>query len=183
MNGAKQFEPWPTEAGPLPLVAASFDAIEKVCDKMIVVLGHRADEVATLLADRPFHRVDSDPDAPMFESIRAGLSAACDLAPNANILLHPGDHPEVANTTLNHLIDVGREHNKCAVLPEHKGQGGHPVLIPPSVLQQILSAKCPQGLRGFWLNHPGHCQRLDVDDPSCIRDVDYCLNRPSMKES
>ena len=49
MGGAKQFQPWPTVSGSQPLVAASFDAVCGVCDEMIVVLGHRAEEVAALL--------------------------------------------------------------------------------------------------------------------------------------
>lgn len=177
MNGAKQFEPWPTEQGSKPLVAASFDAVQKVCDEMIVVLGHRAEEVAKLLALRSFQSVLSDPDAHMFESIRSGLLAAHTLDPNANVLLHPGDHPEVAIATLDNIIETSRENRNISVLPEYQGQGGHPVLIPPSVIESILASKCPQGLRSFWEDHSELVLRINVDDPSCIRDVDYCLPR------
>jgi len=175
MQGAKQFEPWPREEGSQPLVTAAFDAVQQVCDEMIVVLGHRADEVALLLAERPFHRVRSNPDAPMFESICAGLSTARRLAPSANVLLHPGDHPEVTIATLNRLLEVGCKNGDRAVLPEYRGCGGHPVLIPPAVIERILATDCPQGLRRFWLDHSEFCLRVNVDDPSCVRDVDYCL--------
>lgn len=176
MNGAKQFEPWPSPSGKTkPLVAASFDAINIVCDKMIVVLGHRAEEVAVLLGERSFMNVESDPDAPMFASICTGLRAAHDLDATATVLLHPGDHPEVAPATLNGLIDVSRNNPDLAVLPEYQGRGGHPVLIPPSIAQRILAADCPGGLREFWRDHPELCKRIKVDDPSSTRDVDYCL--------
>src|SRR3954462_11316623 len=71
MGGKKQLTPWPGGDGGKPLVAASYDAIRSICDDMVVVLGHIADSVAQALGDRPFHRSESDPDGPMFESIRA----------------------------------------------------------------------------------------------------------------
>ena len=96
MGGKKQLTPWPTADGTKPLVAAAYDAIRPICDEMVVVLGHDADAVAAALGDRPFHRAESDPDAPMFESIRAGLRAALRIDSNATVVLQPGDHPEVA---------------------------------------------------------------------------------------
>ncbi len=173
MKGAKQFEPWPSAKGTRPLVAASFDAIKIVCDQMIVVLGHRAEEVAALLEERSFTNIKSDPDAPMFTSIVTGLRAAYELEPDAAVLLHPGDHPEVAPETLSCLINSYE--NDRSVLPEYRGRGGHPVLIPPSVVQRILAAECPEGLRKFWQDHPELCKRIHVDDPSSTQDVDYCL--------
>lgn len=175
MNGAKQFEPWPTAEGTKPLVAAAFDAVQQVCDEMIVVLGHRASEVADLLAGRSFHSVESDADAPMFESIRSGLRAAMSLDPRGSVLLHPADHPEVAAATLSSLMLNAYKNRQVAVLPVYRGQGGHPALIPPPVIELILAAECPQGLRQFWIDHPELCQRIDIDDPSTIRDIDYRL--------
>src|SRR5262245_52283036 len=72
----KQLVEWPTTNGPKPLVAAAYDAIRPICEGMVVVLGHEADAVAAALGDRPFRRAMSDPGAPMFESIRAGLAVA-----------------------------------------------------------------------------------------------------------
>src|SRR4051794_33845457 len=99
MGGKKQLTPWPTATATIPLIAAAYDAIRPICNKMVIVLGHAADEVAAALGDRPFHRVESDPHAPMFESIRAGLRFARGLNPTAAIVLQPGDHPEVATST------------------------------------------------------------------------------------
>jgi molybdenum cofactor cytidylyltransferase len=173
MNGAKQFEPWPSSQGTKPLVAASYDAVQPVCDDMIVVLGHRASEVVELLAERTFQSVISDADAPMFESIRTGLRTACSLDSNASVLLHLGDHPEVAITTLQFLIEASQSDRDRAVLPVYRGQGGHPVLIPPRVIQLILAAEGSEGLRRYWIDHPELCQRINVDDKSSIQDVDY----------
>lgn len=176
MNGAKQFEPWPTPQGTLPLVCAAYDAIQTACDKMLVVLGHRASEVSELLGDRTFQRVESDPDAPMFDSIAVGLRAAQEIDKSAAVLLHLGDHPEVAPNTLRIIIETASRDPELAVMPEYQGKGGHPVLISPTVRDQVLSANCPQGLKQFWRENPQLCQRIAVDDPCVVQDIDYPRN-------
>ncbi len=172
MGGAKQFHRVTTLEGEKPLVVAAFDAVESVCDRMIVVLGHRADEVAALLADRDFEIVISDPDAPMFDSVCAGLRAAQKTNAVARVLLHPGDHPEVAATTLQTILTKSDHNPGQAIVPEHQGHGGHPAIIPPAVVEQIVGAECPRGLRQFWVDHPELCLRVAVDDSSVVRDID-----------
>jgi molybdenum cofactor cytidylyltransferase len=172
LGGGKQFYLWPTAEGEKPLVAAAFDAIAPVCRSMIVVLGHRVDEVAAALGEREFQPVQSDPDAPMFASVRKGLQAALELDPEAAVLLQPGDHPEVSRETLERLLAAASSASDQAVIPEFGDQGGHPALIPASVTRQLLAVECPQGLGQYWTNHPQLCLRLPVNDESVVRDVD-----------
>jgi molybdenum cofactor cytidylyltransferase len=171
MGRTKQLVPWPTPSGMQPLVVAAFDAIQVVCHDMIVVVGHEAKAVAAALGGRTFHQVLSDPDAPMFASIQAGLKAAERIDSHAAVVLQPGDHPQVAEATLQVLISVAAERPDRAVMPEFGGRGGHPVLIPPSVARQVQRADCPGGLRQFWSDHPELCVRLAVDDASVVLDV------------
>jgi molybdenum cofactor cytidylyltransferase len=172
MKSTKQLKLWPTSDGPKPLVCAAFDAICPICDAMVVVLGHAADSVAAALDDRKFHPVSSDPDRPMFDSIRAGLNAACEIDADATIVLQPGDHPEVAEATLNVLVDYSLKQPLRTVIPKYSGRGGHPVLIPPNVAKLILENACPDGLGQFWANHPELCDRIAIDDPSILKDID-----------
>jgi len=172
LGGGKQFYPWPTAEGEKPLVAAAYDAIAPVCRSMIVVLGHRAEEVAAVLGEREFHAVQSDPDAPMFESVHVGLQAALDLDSASAVLLQPGDHPEVHPSTLQEILAAAESNPDRAVIPEYTGRGGHPALIPARVARQILRADCPAGLGQHWTDHAQLCLRLPVDDESVVRDVD-----------
>lgn len=172
MGRTKQLVPWPTSDGTKPLVAAAFDAVQGVCGEMIVVLGHEADAVAAAIAPRSFQRVLSDPDAPMFQSIRAGLEAAADIDPDSTVVLQPGDHPQVTAATLQLLVETAARYPDRAILPEWAGHGGHPVFIPPAVVRQVLEADCPGGLRQFWIDHPELCVRLPVDDATVVRDID-----------
>ena len=172
MGRTKQLVPWPTANGAKPLIAAAYDAVRPICDDMVVVLGHEADAVAAALGDRTFHRAESNPDAPMFDSIRAGLAAARAIDPTATIVLHPGDHPEVDPATLSALSNCSLPRAAKAIIPEHNGRGGHPVLIPPTVAALLVQTDCPEGLGQFWTAHPDLCHRLPVDDPAILRDID-----------
>jgi molybdenum cofactor cytidylyltransferase len=172
MGRTKQLLPWNSPAGKKPLVAAAFDAIQPICDSMIVVVGHDATAVAAALGERSFRQVIANPDAPMFHSIRAGLAAAQSLNATATFVLHPGDHPQVAPATLAALVAAAANEPDRAVLPEFQGRGGHPVLIPPIVAAHILLDECPNGLGQFWQDHPELCHREAVDDNSILRDID-----------
>ena len=172
MGGKKQLTPWPTPDGAKPLVAAAYDAIGPICDAMVVVLGHMTNVVTAALAERPFHRAESDSSAPMYESIRAGLQAAQQIAPTATIVLQPGDHPEVAPSTLRALTDRAIQRPTQAIIPQLADRGGHPVLIPPNICQILIESDCPDGLGQFWLDHPELCHRVPVSDHSVVRDID-----------
>lgn len=173
MGRTKQLVEWQAANGPQPLVAAAFDAIRPICDEMVVVVGHEADAVVAALGDRPFYCATSDPDAPMFESIRAGLSVAVrELNPFAIVLLQPGDHPEVSPATLRALVRRAAPPTSTAIVPEYNGRGGHPVMIPPGIAELLLGADCPGGLGQFWSDHPELCERLPVEDPTILRDLD-----------
>lgn len=178
MGGTKQLTPWRTRSGTVPLVAAAYDAIKRICDDMIVVVGHEAEVVAGALVDRPFRRSESDPDAPMIESIRSGLRTALRLNPNATIVLHPGDHPTVHRTTLYRLLDLSNELPNHVCIPEYEGRGGHPVLIPPAVVSQIITAECPGGLGQFLTDHPELCCRVVVSDRTILHDIDTPTDLP-----
>jgi molybdenum cofactor cytidylyltransferase len=172
MGRTKQLIEVPTAGGPKPLVSAAYDAICTICDEMVVVLGQEADSVTAALVDRRFHRAVSNPDAPMFESVRAGVAAARDIDSTATIVLQPGDHPDVAPETLVALADCSLQRPAMAIIPEHGGRGGHPVLIPPPVAALLVQSDCPEGLGQFWTAHPQFCHRLPVNDPTVLRDID-----------
>lgn len=175
MGRPKQLLPWPPQGeNPKPLVAAAFDAIARVCDEMVVVVGHQAEEVIATLSDRKFQSIDSgNGTAEMMESVRGGLGFPFLRDPSiAQFLLQPADHPQVRLDTLESLLVKAKESPQCAVMPQYRGRGGHPVLIPRSVAKKILDDQGHGGLRQFWLDHPELCVRLPVDDPGVVFDID-----------
>lgn len=172
MGGTKQLKLWPSLNGPKPLICAAYDAIRPVCDEMVVVLGHAADGVAAALGGRPFHRAASDPNRPMFDSIRAGIQRALEIATTATIVLHPGDHPEVSIATLETLSACSFKRPEQVLIPQYGDRGGHPIFIPATVARQLMTVDCPNGLGQYWAANPTLCVRIPVDDASVVRDVD-----------
>lgn len=170
-GGSKQLHPWVTPAGVVPLVAASFDTIRPICDEMVVVLGHEASRVREALGRRSFRWVSGEPEAPMSESIRSGLRAA--RGAGTHVVLHLGDHPAVSEATLTMLRAAARSSGGCAIMPEFRGRGGHPVIIPVGVAARLIDDPLPGGVRGFWVQHPRLCRRIAVDDRGVVSDLDY----------
>ncbi len=180
MGRTKQLIEWHSADGPKPLVAAAYDTVHAICDEIVVVLGHDADAVAAALGNRAFHRAASDPDAPMFESIRAGLRVAQSIDAEATVVLQPGDHPDVRTNTLAALADWSLKRPVRVVIPEFEGHGGHPVFIPSPVVKILIAADCPTGLGNFWLAHPELCIVAigRLPDPTVIRDIDTDADLP-----
>jgi CTP:molybdopterin cytidylyltransferase MocA len=178
MGQTKQLVSLQTSDGPKPLVAAAYDAIRPICNEMIVVVGHEADRVAAALGGRPFHRVESDPAKPMFESIRAGLRMALALDHSATIVLQPGDQPEVSTETHRTLIEWSLKRPEHAIFPQVGTRGGHPALIPSQIARLLTQADCAHGLGAYWLSHPELCVRVPVNDRAALWDIDVPSDLP-----
>jgi molybdenum cofactor cytidylyltransferase len=172
MGGTKQLATVKVLGVEKPLIAAAYDAIKPICDDMVIVLGHEADAVAAALSGRLFHRAASDPDGPMFESIRAGLQTAQSIDEDATVVLQPGDQPHVLRTTLDALVEASRRHDTKAVIPQFGREGGHPGLIPPNISRLLIESDCPRGLADFWLKQPELCFRVPVNDSAVVKDID-----------
>ena len=167
MGGRKQLTPWPPDAPTSTLVATAFDALAAQCEAMVVVVGHLAAAVHDALGTRAYLSVDADPDAPMFESIRAGLAA---VPAGRSVLLHPADHPMIPPAVGRAIAAAATPAH--AVMPEINGRGGHPVWIPAAIVGQLRGAEAPDGLRGWWRDHPGCVRRVAVADDVILHDID-----------
>ena len=180
MGRLKQLIPWPSEHDPnaKPMVAAAFDAIAAVCNRMIVVTGTQASAVVDALRPRALHEAKVVGDGEMMVSVRAGLAMALQLDDSADVLLHLADHPQVQAATLRCMLDARQRFADAVIIPEFEGRGGHPVLIPPGIVQELTSAgvnkraEIPGGLRAFWHSRENDCRRIETNDPWVTRDFD-----------
>ena len=175
MGRPKQLLPWPPKReNQKPLVAAAFDAIARVCDEMVVVVGYESDAVVAALSDRKFESIDAvNGRAEMMDSVRSGLGLPFLRDPSiTQFLLQPADHPQVRLDTLESLIREAEVSSHCAVMPQFRSRGGHPTLLPRSVAEAILNSLGHGGLRQFWIDHPELCIRIPVDDPGVVFDID-----------
>ena len=137
-------------------------------ETIVVVLGHRADDVRKKLIGVDF-AINPDPDSEMGASIAAGVS---ELPKNAEAtLIALVDHPAVPATVVSTIID---EWTKGApiVIPTWQGRGGHPVLVDLKFRSELRNLPANGGLRALFESHRDAVRRVAVDSPFIARDMD-----------
>src|ERR1051325_6534288 len=139
-------------------------------DEIIVVVGHRGDELQThLRASKVSFAVNPDPNSQMSASISCGLEQVGDDA--KAFVISPVDHPAVPSATIEMIIDAWQNGARM-VQPDCQGRGGHPVLIDARYRDELLHLDAPGGLRSFFKKHQAEVRRLPVASPFVARDMD-----------
>ena len=139
-------------------------------EDIVVVLGHRADELRQSLEDLRLH-FGLNPDA----SSEMGASIACglrELSLDARAVLvaltdQPAVPPEVIRAVVTEWTLGAR-----LVIPEFQGRGGHPVLVDLCFREELLNLDSTGGLRSFLKGHQKQARRLPVSSPFIARDMD-----------
>ncbi len=98
------------------------------------------------------------------------VKAAANLfaAEPRHLWLHPVDMPLVSLSVLAALREQRRRRPEAVIVPEHKGQPGHPVILPPALLA-TLCRQAPGGNLRTWLlavTAPGPAQSAPLLSPS-----------------
>ena len=139
---------------------------------VVVVLGHRADEVRAALAGRAVEYVTAENHAAgLSASLRAGISALPASVSGALVLL--GDMPLVDAATLDALIDaydpaVGRG----IVQPTHDGRGGNPVLWDRQFFPAMQALGGDSGARHLLRRHADAVTEVEMPTDAVLRDFD-----------
>jgi molybdenum cofactor cytidylyltransferase len=138
--------------------------------EIVVVLGHRADEVREHLQNANVaFALNDDPASEMGVSIARGVEQ---LSEDADALLIAlVDHPAVSGDTIKTIVDAWVEGAQF-VQPEFNGRGGHPVLINLKYRHDLMHLDPQKGLRALFDAHRDQVRRLPVDSPFVARDMD-----------
>ena len=118
-------------------------ALASSADEVVVVVGHRADEVAAAVA-RPgvgVVRNDAYLDG-MSSSIKAGVRAAGDGVDAVMICL--GDQPHVPVAVYDAVLDAYRASGAPVVVPTIAGDTGHPVVFDLTLRDEMLAVDASQ---------------------------------------
>jgi len=140
-------------------------------DDVLVVIGHRAHELAALLAEwgvkhvvNEFHREG------MFSSVVCGIGH---LQPDHDAFyVLPVDIPLVRKETVLDLLGAYRTSGKSIIHPTFHGKRGHPPLIAYRLAPGILHWSGEGGLRAFLRLHEPHSLDVDVADEGVLLDLD-----------
>jgi len=139
-------------------------------ETIVVVLGHRAEEVRKRLSRLPVtFAVNPDPNSEMGASIAAGVRELPETA--QAVLIALSDHPAVPATVVRSVIQEW-EQGARLVVPTWQNRGGHPVLVDIGFRSELLQLSASGGLRSLFDAHSNEVKRLAVDSPFIARDMD-----------
>jgi molybdenum cofactor cytidylyltransferase len=155
-----------------PVLRHVIDALDSTeVDEVVVVLGHRVDEILRAVPTTGRVRVCINDEYPAGQStsLRAGLRAASDRSHAALILL--GDQPGVRPAAVKLVIEAWRGGRTRAVQAGYGGVPGHPVLFDRSLWPQLEQVMGDEGARGILAAHPEWRTLVEVGGPAPL-DVD-----------
>jgi molybdenum cofactor cytidylyltransferase len=147
-------------------------------DEVIVVLGHRADEVRPL-AERAGARAVFNPSyrEGRAGSIRTGAAAARDDSRVIAVL--NVDQPR-GRRVIRAVLEGHRDSGSLITVPSYQGRHGHPAVFAGQLLSELRSVdEASEGLRAINRRHLASRGEIPVDDPAVLLD----LNRPSDYEA
>ena len=141
-------------------------------ERVVVVLGHRADELRPLLEGKEGvdWTLNHDYRQGKTTSIKAGLSA---LAPNAveDILLLNVDQPRTA-ADVACILSAHRARGYPVTVPEYRGKGGHPIVLSAALLPELREiGEESQGIKAVVRRRPESVNRVPLENPEIVLDL------------
>jgi molybdenum cofactor cytidylyltransferase len=140
-------------------------------DEIVVVLGHRAEDILpTLRGMRCRVVINYHYALGMSSSIQRGLQV---VHPRAGaVLVALGDQPYVRPDVINRLLRAFRRNYRSIVVPTFGGQRGHPVLFGRKVWPRLLNLRGDVGGKKLLRRHPEDVFEVEVDDRGVLLDLD-----------
>ena len=151
--------------------------------QVVVVTGHRADELEPLLRERYAEQVIIARNADyastdMLCSVRIG----CEKMPECDaFFLLPGDMPVVRESTFRTIM-AQRTSEPSVIFPTLDGYRKHPPLVDYSLVSSIMEYQGEGGLRGLWNQLESIIQTVPVDDIGVWTDLDTREDYENCKE-
>jgi molybdenum cofactor cytidylyltransferase len=160
------------DLGGKPILQHVLEAAEAApLDEVVVVVGHRADEILEALLLPSNARTVLNPEfaGGQSTSLAAGLRSASAASLAAVVLL--GDVPGIRPDAVRAVIDEFRHGHGPVVQATYGGRPSHPVLLARSVWPELEGSTGDEGARGLLAREPGLVTLIEVGgDPP--EDVD-----------
>jgi molybdenum cofactor cytidylyltransferase len=170
MGAFKQLLP----LGDKPVVAWVITALVGAgITEIIVVTGHRRQEVEAVLSSHPVRCV-ANPDyaaGEMLSSIQVGLRALGEEIGAALLVL--GDQPQLQSGVIRTVLQSYRQcDGQHITIPTYAGRRGHPICIPRAMWSEVLALPLSASLRDVLRKHANEVREVPVDTDSILRDMD-----------
>ena len=148
-----------------PLLQAELAAVT-------VVLGHRADDIAAVIAGLPIQLLHNPQyQHGMTTSVQVALR---DITPVPDAyLLALVDQPHLHLAIIQQLLATFANTRKGLVIPTYDGKRGHPIILSAIYRQDVLALGLDQGLNVVTRAHPDDTLEVPVASEDVLRDMDY----------
>jgi len=187
MGRDKALLPWPPSSPSETFLSAAIKLFFPRVDVVLVVVGKNEPALTPIIyANGASLIVNPDPDRGQFSSLQAGLQEVRNRGRDSAMITLV-DRPPVRSETIDLLqsaFDRAIAKRKWAVIPDYKGNHGHPILIGNAMLEAFLEAPETANAREIERQHQSEIEYLPVDDPLVAINVNTpeqyaALNVPS----
>ena len=141
-------------------------------DQVVVVLGHRSDELKSELGDTTGVSWQLNPNYLQGKttSIKTGLNALGTDQPQVFLLLNV-DQPRSADV-IRSLLESHQSQDGLITIPTHNGKGGHPIILSPALLDELREIDEETfGIRAVVQRHLEDTRRVEMDSPEVLWDL------------
>jgi molybdenum cofactor cytidylyltransferase len=141
--------------------------------KVIVVLGHNADEMRRHIQHLPIEiLVNPDYKLGQLSSLQVAVRSLEKEADCDGMLVHLVDHPYVNTQLLESMIKLCEETAKLIIVPRYNGKRGHPVIFSRKLFKELLAAPMDQGAKAVVDAHRADTLEIDTEDEGITLDID-----------
>ena len=155
--------------GGRPAIAWVIDVLLEQLDQVVVVVGHRSEEVAAAIANRRVTiAVNEEYHLGMLSSVQCGLRAAVDV----DYLICLGDQPQLAGSVVEQVLQASTTADRGMVIPTYEGKRGHPIYLRSKYRQEVLALSLDGGLNRLMQWHPDDVLEVAVAEDGILEDMD-----------
>ncbi|MBI2987703.1 MAG: nucleotidyltransferase family protein [Deltaproteobacteria bacterium] len=141
--------------------------------RIIVVLGHHAEEIQKKMAHLPVIFVVNEGYAKgQLSSLVAAIRSFGPHEKVDGVLVHLVDHPFISPILVDQMIDRFYESEKLIIVPRYQGRKGHPVLFSRELFPELLGAPLDQGAKAVVHSHRDRTLEIDTDYQGVTIDID-----------
>jgi len=141
--------------------------------KVMVVLGHNADEMTQRLEHLPVEiLVNPDYKLGQLSSLQVAVRRL-EREPDCDaMLVHLVDHPYVNTKLVQTMIKRYEDTGKLIVVPRYNRKRGHPVIFSRKLFAELLAAPVDQGAKAVVNAHRDDTLEIDTEDEGVTVDID-----------
>ena len=146
--------------------------LEGGVDRVVVVLGHRAEELQPFLEGVEGVSWTLNPSylSGKTTSLKAGVAAVKKGRPRDIVILNV-DQPRQPET-IRRLLESHRAGDRLITNPTYRGKGGHPIVVSAKLLEELADVdEATLGLKAVIQRHEKETGKVDLGTPEVLWDL------------